>query len=455
MQYVKMQNVNTNKMQKHKISFINVVGAGLAGCEAAFTIANQGVKVKLWEMRPHKNTPVHTTSNFAELVCSNSLKSLLPDTAQGLLKAEMKMLDSLLLQVAEVTKVPAGSALAVDRHLFSDLVTRKINGHPLIEVIREEIVTLKEDEIYVIATGPLTSDYLADYINTITGEEALSFFDAIAPSLTYESLDKSKIFKASRYGKGSDDYLNCPFTKGEYEIFYHELIKADVFAGHDIDKKYFNACMPIEIMAAKGIDTLRFGPMRPVGLKDIRYEETPYAVLQLRQEDKAGNIWGMVGFQTRMRWGEQDRILRLIPGLAEADFVRYGAMHRNTYINSPLILHKTLQMKKNPNWFFAGQITGVEGYMESAATGLIAGYNALLHLNGQKLITPEVYTMIGSLLEFISTSNPSNFQPMNANFGILPNISPKIKDKKIRYKAYAERSLNSMLKFSELFLKQL
>ncbi|HZJ84579.1 MAG TPA: methylenetetrahydrofolate--tRNA-(uracil(54)-C(5))-methyltransferase (FADH(2)-oxidizing) TrmFO, partial [Syntrophomonadaceae bacterium] len=272
MQYVKMQNVNTNKMQKHKISFINVVGAGLAGCEAAFTIANQGVKVKLWEMRPHKNTPVHTTSNFAELVCSNSLKSLLPDTAQGLLKAEMKMLDSLLLQVAEVTKVPAGSALAVDRHLFSDLVTRKINGHPLIEVIREEIVTLKEDEIYVIATGPLTSDYLADYINTITGEEALSFFDAIAPSLTYESLDKSKIFKASRYGKGSDDYLNCPFTKGEYEIFYHELIKADVFAGHDIDKKYFNACMPIEIMAAKGIDTLRFGPMRPVGLKDIRYE---------------------------------------------------------------------------------------------------------------------------------------------------------------------------------------
>lgn len=434
---------------------INVIGGGLAGCEAAYHIANQGIKVKLWEMRPNIKTKVHTSDKLAELVCSNSLKSELPNTAQGLLKTEMKMLGSLLLEVAEAARVPAGSALAVDRELFSELVTERIMAHPLIEVIREEVTELTEDEIYIIATGPLTSDKMAIFLQKITGEENLAFFDAVAPSVTYESIDKSKVFRASRYGKGSDDYLNCAFTKEEYEKFYEELIKADIVEGHEVDQKiYFSACMPIEVMAQKGKDTLRYGPMRPVGLLD-QDGNRPYAIVQLRQEDKAGNIYGLVGFQTRMRWGDQDRVFRLIPGLEEAQFVRYGVMHRNTYINSPRVLNPTLQMKKHPGWFMAGQITGVEGYMESAATGLIAGCNAARFFKGEELIVPDHYTMIGALLEFITTSTPSNFQPMNANFGIIPPLPNKIKDKKLKYEAYVERSLKNMGKFSELFLKQL
>ncbi|HZK43333.1 MAG TPA: methylenetetrahydrofolate--tRNA-(uracil(54)-C(5))-methyltransferase (FADH(2)-oxidizing) TrmFO [Syntrophomonadaceae bacterium] len=435
---------------------INVVGGGLAGCEAAFHIANQGIKVRLWEMRPHKETAVHTTSNLAELVCSNSLKSEIPSTAQGLLKAEMKILGSLLLEKAETARVPAGSALAVDRLIFSELITEAITSHPLIEVIREEVTELLDDEIYIIATGPLTSDAMADFIQNLTGEDNLSFYDAISPSVTRESLDDSKVFRASRYGKGTADYLNCPFNQDEYEEFYEKLILADIYEGHNIDqKKYFNACMPIEVMAQKGKDTLRFGPMRPVGLSDPRTEERPYAVVQLRQEDKAGNIFGLVGFQTRMLWGAQDNVLRLIPGLENAEFVRYGMMHRNTYINSPLVLKETLQMKKHPQWLFAGQITGVEGYMESAATGIIAGYNAVRLLKGQELLVLDTDTLIGSLLDFISTSTTSNFQPMNANFGILPQLPTKIRDKKVRYEAYLQRSMEKMNKFSELFLKQL
>lgn len=434
---------------------INVIGGGLAGCEAAYHIANQGIKVKLWEMRPRKKTAVHTTDNLAELVCSNSLKSELPNTAQGLLKTEMKMLRSLLLEVAEAARVPAGSALAVDREVFSELVTKRIMAHPLIEVIREEVTVLSENEIYIIATGPLTSDSMAAFLQKLTGEENLAFYDAIAPSVTYESLDKSKVFRASRYGKGSDDYLNCAFSKAEYEKFYEELINADTVEGHDVDNKvYFNACMPIEVLAGKGKDTLRYGPMRPVGLLD-QNGERPYAIVQLRQEDKAGNIYGLVGFQTRMRWGDQDRVFRLIPGLEDAQFVRYGVMHRNTYINSPRVLASTLQMKNHPSWFMAGQITGVEGYMESAATGLIAGCNAVRFFKGEELIVPNHYTMIGALVDFITTSTSSNFQPMNANFGILPPLPNKIKDKKMKYEAYVKRSLENMEKFSELFLKQL
>lgn len=455
MQYVKMLNVNIKAKRGYKLSYINVVGGGLAGVEAANLIASLGIKVKLWEMRPHIKTAVHTTSNLAELVCSNSLKSELPDTAQGLLKAEMKMLNSLLLKVAEEARVPAGSALAVDRNVFSKLVTEQIDRNPLIEIIREEVVDLKEDEIYIIATGPLTSDNFASYIKNLTGADNLAFFDAIAPSITYESLDKSRVFRASRYNKGTDDYLNCPFTQEEYDLFYEALVNADTLEGHDIDKKYFSACMPIEVIAEKGRDTLRYGPMRPVGLKDPRNENIPYAVMQLRQEDKGGNIWGLVGFQTRMRWGEQDKVLRLIPGLENAEFVRYGVMHRNTYINSPTVLNNTLQMKKYPNLFFAGQITGVEGYMESAATGVVAGLNAVRYLKGQTLMVPDNGTMIGALLNFISTSDPSNFQPMNANFGILPPLPIKIKNKKQRYNQYVQRSLDNLRKFSELFLKQL
>lgn len=434
---------------------INVIGGGLAGCEAAYCIANQGIKVKLWEMRPHKNTAVHTTNNLAELVCSNSLKSEIPDTAQGLLKAEMKILNSLLLEEAEQARVPAGSALAVDRDVFSSLVTNKINSHPLIEVIREEVTYLNEDEINIIATGPLTSDSMADFLQGLSGEDNLYFFDAIAPSITYESIDKSKVFRASRYGKGTDDYLNCPFSEAEYKHFYNELVKADSLEGHDIDKKYFTACMPIEEMAKKGQDTLRYGPMRPVGLINPNSEEKPYAIVQLRQEDKAGNVFGLVGFQTRMRWGEQDKVLRLIPGLEKAEFIRYGVMHRNTYINSPQILNPTLQIKNHPNCFLAGQITGVEGYMESAATGIIAGNNAARLLKGYDLITPDSDTILGALLQFITTAPTKNFQPMNANFGILPLLPTKIKDKKAKYQAYTNRAIKNMHKFSELFLKQL
>lgn len=438
---------------------INVIGGGLAGCEAANLIANSGIKVKLWEMRPNINTPAHTTSYLAELVCSNSLKSELPDTAQGLLKTEMRILNSLLLEEAELARVPAGAALAVDREVFAKLVTDRINNNTLIELIREEAVTINEDEIYVIATGPLTSEKFTKVISELTLENNLAFFDAIAPSVTYDSIDKDIIFRASRYNKGTDDYLNCPFTKDEYDRFYNALVKADTLTPHnidqDLDKQYFNACMPIEVMAEKGRDTLRYGPMRPVGLKDGRYEEVPYAVLQLRQEDKAGHIWGLVGFQTRLRFGDQDKVLRLIPGLANAEFVRYGVMHRNTYINSPSVLNNTLQMKKYPHIFFAGQITGVEGYMESAATGIIAGLNALRYYKNQSLVVPDKDTMIGALLDFITTSNPANFQPMNANFGILPPLSKKIKNKKLRYSHYAKRANTSLQKFSELFRKQL
>ncbi|MGR6836170.1 methylenetetrahydrofolate--tRNA-(uracil(54)-C(5))-methyltransferase (FADH(2)-oxidizing) TrmFO [Syntrophomonas erecta] len=432
------------------LEVVNVIGGGLAGCEAAYRIAEEGIKVRLWEMRPVKNTPVHQTGDLAELVCSNSLKSELEDSSQGLLKQEMSILHSLVLSCAKQARVPAGSALAVDRQHFSRLVTKQVVSHPLIEVIRQEVGEIPREGITVVATGPLTSDDLSEHIGLLTGEDSLYFYDAVAPSVTAQSLDDNKVFRASRYGKGSDDYLNCPLSRQEYERFHQELVEADVKEGHSIDKSvFFSGCTPIEVMARRGVDTLRFGPMRPVGLSIPGSEEKPYAVLQLRQEDREGNVFGLVGFQTRLRWREQDRILRLIPALKEAEFVRYGVMHRNTYINSPRLLNLFLQMKNYPGLFFAGQITGVEGYMESAATGIIAGINAARLVKKLELVSPGQYTMLGSLINFITSAQDKNFQPINANFGLLPPLEMRIKDKRQRYQLYVKRAWAEMDKFSE------
>ncbi|KUG03580.1 trna:m(5)u-54 mtase gid [hydrocarbon metagenome] len=434
------------------MNYVNIIGGGLAGSEAAYFIARRGYQVRLYEMRPVKNTPVHQTGDLAELVCSNSLKSELEDTAQGLLKQEMRLLGSLLLSCADEVRVPAGSALAVDRKLFSEMVTERINSMANIEIIREEVTEIPAQGIAIIATGPLTSDALAKKLQDLSGKENLYFYDAVAPSITFESIDLDKVFKASRYGKGTDDYYNCPMNREEYDLFYSKLVEADTFQGHSIDKQMvFDGCMPIEVMAGRGIDTMRYGPMRPVGLKAPGSQEQHYAVVQLRQEDKDGQVFGLVGFQTRLKWREQQEVFRLIPGLEKAEFVRYGVMHRNTYINSPLVLQPTLQFKTMPGLLLAGQITGVEGYMESAATGLIAGLNALRILQQEEPVVPSRFTMIGALLDFISNSESKSFQPINANFGILPPLETRIKDKKARYKSYVGRSVREMRKFSELF----
>lgn len=426
-----------------------VIGGGLAGCEAAYHLAEQGIGVRLMEMRPVKMTPVHQTGCLAELVCSNSLKSQDLGTAQGLLKAEMRALGSLLLQCAETTRVPAGSALAVDRELFSTRVTSIIRSHPLIKVVNQEVKTLPVSEIAVVATGPLTSESLASAISDIAGEEHLFFYDAVAPIVTAESLNMDKVFRASRYGKGGDDYLNCPFTREEYERFYAALVEADIHAGHPVDRGlFFESCMPIEVMARRGVDSLRFGPMRPVGLTSPRGDR-PYAVLQLRQEDQNGTLYSLVGFQTRLRWKEQERVFRLVPGLENAEFVRYGVMHRNTYINSPRLLEATLRFKVSPNLFFGGQITGCEGYMESAATGILAGINAGRMVKGKPLLALPDTTLLGALAAYISSAPGENFQPMNANFGLLPPLGKKIKNKKVRYQAYSQRSLTELKRFLE------
>jgi len=434
-----------------KLTHVNVIGGGLAGCEAAHFIASRGLKVLLFEMRPDKKTAVHQTGDLAELVCSNSLKSNLEDTAQGLLKNEMRILGSLLLSCADEVRVPAGSALAVDRGLFGSMVSRKIAENKNIEIIRQEVRDISHEGVNIIATGPLTSDLLTQKLPELTGQENLYFYDAVAPSIAFDSLDMEKIFKASRYGKGSDDYYNCPLNREEYELFYAKLIEADTFEGHSIDKNMvFEGCMPIEVMAQKGIDTMRYGPMRPVGLINPRTEKRPYAVVQLRQENKEGNVFGLVGFQTRLRWGAQEEVFKLIPGLGKAEFVRHGVMHRNTYINSPQLILPTLQFKTIPRLLFAGQITGVEGYMESAASGIIAGINAVQLLRNKEPLVPPKHSMIGALLEIISNSESKHFQPVNANFGRLPALDRKIKDKKERYKSYVGRSIEEMSKFSEL-----
>ena len=421
-----------------------IIGGGLAGCEAAYQIAKRGISVDLYEMKPTKFSPAHSNTNLAEIVCSNSFKSNLITNACGLLKQELRILDSLLIKIADETSVPAGQALAVDREEFSKIVTQKLNENKNINIIREEITKIPENANVIIATGPLTSEKLAEEILKITGEDKLYFYDAAAPIIEKESINMDIAFWGDRYGKGDANYINLPMNKQEYEKFYNELVNAEVVNLHDFEKReIFEGCMPIEVMAKRGIDTLRFGPLKPVGFIDKRTNERPYAIVQLRQDNKDGTIFNMVGFQTNLKFGEQKRVFSLIPGLENAEFVKYGVMHRNTYINSTILLDNTFNLKKNTNIYFAGQITGVEGYVESIASGMVAGINiANKILNKDKIVFPN-FTMIGSLADYISTEN-KKFQPMNANFGILPKLDIKIKDKKAKYEMYAKRSLEYM-----------
>lgn len=425
--------------------YIIVIGGGLAGCEAAYQIAKRGIKVKLYEMKPVKFSPAHTNENLAEIVCSNSFKSNLHTNACGLLKEELRILDSLLIKCADETSVPAGQALAVDRDKFSELVTKKIAENPNIEIIKEEYIEdIKEDEITVIATGPLTSDAFAEKISELIGNEELHFYDAAAPIVEKESIDMSIAFWGDRYGKGDSSYINLPMNKEEYEIFWNELVNAEVAELHNFEKReIFEGCMPVEIMAKRGIDTLRFGPLKPVGFTDPRTGERPYAIVQLRQDNEEGTIFNMVGFQTNLKFGEQKRVFSLIPGIKNAEFSKYGVMHRNTFINSSKILDNTYKMKNRNNIYFAGQITGVEGYVESISSGLLAGINAANQLIEKQQVSFDEKTMIGALAKYISTEN-EKFQPMNANFGILPSLEEKIKDKKLKYEKLADRALETL-----------
>lgn len=423
---------------------INVVGAGLAGCEAAWQIAERGIKVNLYDMKPKKFSPAHKSENLCELVCSNSFKAERVDSAAGLLKEELRKMNSLVVSCADKCKVPAGGALAVDRDKFSSMVTEQIKNHKNIKFISEEISELPQGTT-IIATGPLTSDVLSKEIGKICGEK-LSFFDAAAPIISAESVDMDHAFFASRYGKGDgQDYLNCPLTEEEYTEFYNNLISAERAPLHDVDvsnPKVYEGCMPVEVMAQRGFDTLRYGPMKPVGLRDPKEpEKRPFAVVQLRKENLDGTMYNMVGFQTNLKFPEQRRVFGLIPALKNADFIRYGVMHRNTFINSPKLLNSDYSMRENRNIFFAGQITGVEGYMESVSSGLVAGINAVQRINGEnELIFPK-FTMIGALANYAANSESEDFQPMGSNFGILPPLEELIKDKKMRYNEFAKRSL--------------
>ncbi len=458
----------------HETDWITVIGGGLAGTEAAWQIAQRGVRVKLYEMRPHRMTPAHTTGHLAELVCSNSLGADQDDKAPGLLKREMRMLSSLIMACAERAAVPAGGALAVDRELFALEVTRHIESHPLIEVIREEATRIPGG-ISVIASGPLTSDALAAEIARLSGGEYLYFWDAIAPIVTLDSIDLNIAFRASRYGKtqggrngsarpepqpAEGDYINCPMTREEYYAFIEALTTAETATLRDFelrDERFFEGCLPIEVMARRGKDALAFGPMRPVGIRDPRTGKRPFAVVQLRQDNVAGTLYNIVGFQTNLRFSEQDRVLRMIPGLQRAEFVRYGQMHRNTFINSPTLLSATLQLRGDrlarhqcsiPDArcaiFFAGQIVGVEGYVGNAATGLLAGVNAVRALRGEPLVTLPPTTMLGALCHYIAHAEPKHFQPMKANFGILPPLAQPPRDKRLRGAAYAERAQHDL-----------
>ncbi|MGE5422958.1 MAG: methylenetetrahydrofolate--tRNA-(uracil(54)-C(5))-methyltransferase (FADH(2)-oxidizing) TrmFO [Ignavibacteriales bacterium] len=429
---------------------VTVVGGGLAGCEAAYRIAETGLAVRIFEMRPNKNTAAHQTSYLSELVCSNSLKSEDLSTSQGMLKGEMRLLKSLILQCAQRCRVPAGSALAVDRDRLGQMITDAVEHHPLIEVVREEIQEVPKDGAVVIATGPLTSDPLGNSLRKLTGAEYLYFFDAVAPVLAADSIDDSKVYWGARYGKGDDDYLNCPMDETEYNQFYDALIDADSLPVDNVDKGlYFEGCMPIEVMARRGRDTLRFGPMRPVGLPDPKNGRIPYAVVQLRIENFEKTMLSMVGFQTRMKWGEQEKVLRLIPGLDKASFLRLGVMHRNTFINSPQLLYPTLEFRTRPALFFAGQLIGVEGYMESAATGILAGINACRAVQERSSVILPEESMLGSLCRYISDPEKVNFQPMNANFGLLPPLDHRERNKKIRNTLLSERAIHAMSEFSE------
>ncbi len=423
---------------------ITVIGAGLAGCEAANTIASLGIKVDLIEMKPLKKSPAHRSDNFAELVCSNSLKASRIDSAAGLLKEEMRRLGSVCLEAADKASVAAGGALAVDRDIFSEYITEKIKQNPNINIVNKIVTELPLDEIVVVATGPLTDGALAESIKKVCQSEHLSFFDAAAPVVEADSIDFSKAFIASRYDDNGGDYINCPMNKEEYTAFYNELIKAEGALVHGFDKplKVYEGCMPVEVLAKRGEDSIRFGPLKPVGLRDPRTGHRPWAVVQLRKENSKGTMYNMVGFQTNLKFGEQKRVFSMIPGLENAEFVRYGVMHRNTFIDSPRLLNKNLSLKVNENLFFAGQLSGVEGYMESAASGIVAGINAVKKLKGEEpLILPE-FSMIGALLNYICDETVVDFQPMGANFGVLPPLSEHIRDKRERYAALSKRSLS-------------
>ena len=425
-----------------------VIGAGLAGSEAAWQIAKRGVNVDLYEMRPKKMTPAHKTQNFAELVCSNSLRANNITNAVGLLKEEMRRLDSLIIRCADATQVPAGGALAVDRDKFSEMITETIKNHPNINVIEEELTQIPKGDIpVVVATGPLTSDALSQDIRTYTKQEGLYFYDAAAPIIEKDSIDMNKVYLKSRYDKGEAAYLNCPMTKDEFFNFYNALITAEAAPLKEFEKEiYFEGCMPFEEMAKRGEKTLLFGPMKPVGLEDPKTDKRPYAVVQLRQDNSEGTLYNIVGFQTHLKWGEQKRIINLIPGLENANIVRYGVMHRNTYLNSPQLLEKTYKLKEEKNIYFAGQMTGVEGYVESAASGIVAALNALYNQEDKQIIFPTE-TMIGAMANYIVDNTSKNFQPMNANFGIIKPLPERIKDKKEKYERYANRSLEILENF--------
>ena len=452
--------------------YITVIGGGLAGSEAAYQIAKRGIKVKLYEMKPIKYSPAHSNKNLSEIVCSNSFKSNLHTNACGLLKEELRMLDSLLIKTADEVSVPAGQALAVDRERFAEEITKKLESLDNIEIIREEvgidkgensIKELSKDGIVIIATGPLTSDSLSEEIKELTGDDGFHFYDAAAPIIEKESIDMNIAFWGDRYKEereknedidiwkerikeaSEDSYINLPMNKEEYELFWNELVNAEVVDLHEFEKReIFEGCMPIEIMAKRGIDTLRFGPLKPVGFTDPRTGKRPYAIVQLRQDNSSGNLFNMVGFQTNLKYGEQKRVFRLIPGLENADFAKLGVMHRNSFINSPEILDETYNLKKNSNIFFAGQITGVEGYVESIASGLVASLNAIAKYNNEKEIIFSEETMIGALSKYIATPN-KNFQPMNANFGILPGLEERIRDKKVKYGKLADRAIEQLI----------
>ena len=427
---------------------VTVIGAGLAGAEAAWQMAKRGLDVNLCEMRPVRQTPAHHTGDFAELVCSNSLRASALENAVGLLKEEMRRLDSLIMRCADATAVPAGGALAVDRVGFARLVTAALEEHPRVRVQREETTAIPEGGTVVLATGPLTSTAMASSIRQLTGEDYLYFYDAVAPIVSFDTINMDKVFRSSRYDKGEAAYLNCPMSREEYDAFRDALVAAERASRKEFDQEvHFEGCMPVEVLAGRGRDTLAYGPMKPVGLTDPRTGKRPYAVVQLRQDNAAGTLYNLVGFQTNLKWDEQRRVFRMIPGLEEAEFVRYGVMHRNTYINSPVLLEPTFECKKRAGLFFAGQITGVEGYVESAAAGLMAGINAVRVVAGRDLLVFPPETAHGALAQYITSADPRHFQPMNVTFGLLPPPEEKIRDKKEKNRRLAQRALNALGEF--------
>jgi methylenetetrahydrofolate--tRNA-(uracil-5-)-methyltransferase len=427
---------------------VTIVGGGLAGCEAAWQLARRGVGVDLHEMRPAKPTPVHQTGDLAELVCSNSLRGNALDQAAGLLKEEMRRMDSLIIRVADAVRVPAGSALAVDRTLFAQRITEAVGGLPEVRIHRGEVTRLPEGEVAIVATGPLTSESLAAEIAAFVGGSHLYFYDAVSPVVEADTVDRARTFKASRYGRGGDDYVNCPFTEEEYRAFYAALITAECAALHAFEHEFFfEGCLPAEVIASRGPETLLFGPMKPVGLQDPRTGRRPFAVVQLRQDDLAASHYSMVGFQTQLKWGEQKRVFRMVPGLEQAEFVRFGMIHRNTYVNAPNILEPTFETRGRRGLFFAGQMSGVEGYVESAASGLIAGLGAALRAQGEEPVGFPEDTALGGLGRYIARSDPANYQPTNIAFGLLPELPFRVRDKARKRLALSARALESLERF--------